>query len=67
MKACTKFENLRGIEQQLFLAKLIEATRCDNQLYTEAEKLIEKATQKGIFEKVKFLPNAAEEKTMQRL
>lgn len=64
MKICTRFEALRGFEQQLFVSKLLEAARCDNQLYSEAEKLIEKATKKGIFEKVKFLHSATKEKAV---
>lgn len=67
MKACTKFKNLEEFDQKLFVSKLIESVRCDDQLYSAAEKLIEKATRKGIFEQVKFLPDATKEKAMQWL
>jgi len=45
---------MEEFDQKVFVSKLLESVRCDNQLYKQAEKLIEKATQKGLFEKVKF-------------
>lgn len=51
------YQNLTIVEKIEMVGKLVHAIQSDNEMYSLAEKLLTKATEKGLFINIKILPN----------
>lgn len=54
---CTEYDGLEPMEKSIFIGKIVHAVQNDSELFKAGLKLIVEATEKGVFDKVVFLPN----------
>ena len=48
------FVNMDKLEQSLFISKLLQALREDNEAYYDAAKIVQKQEMKGTYDNTKF-------------
>ena len=55
---CPEYVGLEPIEQSIYIGKIVHAIQNDSEFYNKGLEMIVDATNKGVFDKVKFHPDS---------